>query len=124
MCYSEFNEIMDAIIHMDADVITIETSRSDMKLLDVFNKVNYPNEIGPSVYDMHSSNIPDEAHVMGLINKASENILPERLWINPDCGLKTHQWDEVLPALKNMVSAAKKLRTLEADKISIASQIL
>jgi 5-methyltetrahydropteroyltriglutamate--homocysteine methyltransferase len=121
MCYSEFNDIMDAIIHMDADVITIETSRSDMKLLNVFNKVNYPNEIGPGVYDIHSPNIPDETHIIGLINKASENIPPERLWINPDCGLKTRHWDEVLPALKNMVSAAKKLRELEADKISTAS---
>jgi 5-methyltetrahydropteroyltriglutamate--homocysteine methyltransferase len=121
MCYSEFNDIMDAIIHMDADVITIETSRSDMKLLNVFNKVNYPNEIRPGVYDIHSPNIPDETHIIGLINKASENIPPERLWINPDCGLKTRHWDEVLPALKNMVSAAKKLRELEADKISTAS---
>jgi 5-methyltetrahydropteroyltriglutamate--homocysteine methyltransferase len=118
MCYSEFNDIMDAIIHMDADVITIETSRSDMKLLNVFNEVNYPNEIGPGVYDIHSPNLPDEAHIIDLINKASKNIPAERLWINPDCGLKTRQWDEVLPALKNMVSAAKKLRVMEANKIS------
>jgi 5-methyltetrahydropteroyltriglutamate--homocysteine methyltransferase len=117
MCYSEFNDIMEAIIHMDADVITIETSRSDMKLLSVFNDVNYPNEIGPGVYDIHSPNIPDETHIINLINKASENIPSERLWINPDCGLKTRQWDEVLPALKNMVNAAKKLRELEAEKI-------
>lgn len=116
MCYSEFNDIMSAIIHMDADVITIETSRSDMALLDVFKKVNYPNEIGPGVYDIHSPNIPDENHMVDLIQKASENIPAERLWINPDCGLKTRQWDEVLPALKNMVSAAKKLRQIEAKK--------
>ncbi|MFT5421232.1 MAG: 5-methyltetrahydropteroyltriglutamate--homocysteine methyltransferase [Candidatus Endobugula sp.] len=77
MCYSEFNDIMDAIIHMDADVITIETSRSDMKLLSVFNEVNYPNEIGPGVYDIHSPNIPDETHIIHLINKASENISAE-----------------------------------------------
>jgi 5-methyltetrahydropteroyltriglutamate--homocysteine methyltransferase len=121
MCYSEFNDIMDAIIHMDADVITIETSRSDMKLLSVFNEVNYPNEIGPGVYDIHSPNIPDEAQIIDLINKACENIPPERLWINPDCGLKTRQWDEVLPALKNMVNAAKKLREVEADKLREAS---
>ena len=121
MCYSEFNDIMDAIIHMDADVITIETSRSDMKLLGVFNEVNYPNEIGPGVYDIHSPNIPDEAQIIDLINKASENIPSERLWINPDCGLKTRQWDEVLPALKNMVNAAKKLRDVEADKLREAS---
>jgi 5-methyltetrahydropteroyltriglutamate--homocysteine methyltransferase len=121
MCYSEFNDIMDAIIHMDADVITIETSRSDMKLLSVFNEVNYPNEIGPGVYDIHSPNIPDEAQIIDLINKACENIPPERLWINPDCGLKTRQWNEVLPALKNMVNAAKKLREVEADKLREAS---
>ena len=121
MCYSEFNDIMDAIVHMDADVITIETSRSDMKLLSVFNEVNYPNEIGPGVYDIHSPNIPDEAQIIDLINKACENIPSERLWINPDCGLKTRQWDEVLPALKNMVNAAKKLREVEADKLREAS---
>lgn len=120
MCYSEFNDIMDAIIHMDADVITIETSRSDMKLLTVFNDVNYPNEIGPGVYDIHSPNIPNENHIIDLMNKASKNIPPERLWINPDCGLKTRQWDEVLPALKNMVNAAAKLRDIEAKKINKA----
>ncbi|MDO3384815.1 5-methyltetrahydropteroyltriglutamate--homocysteine S-methyltransferase [Gilvimarinus sp. SDUM040013] len=110
MCYSEFNDIIDAIAHMDADVITIETSRSDMELLDVFDSFKYPNEIGPGVYDIHSPNIPSEEHIVNLMGKARERIPAERLWINPDCGLKTRQWDEVRPALQNMVSAAKSLR--------------
>ncbi len=110
MCYSEFNDIISAIAEMDADVITIETSRSDMELLDAFDDFNYPNEIGPGVYDIHSPNIPTEQHMVALIRKAAERIPAERLWVNPDCGLKTRQWKEVLPALTNMVAAAKILR--------------
>ncbi|MFQ3199952.1 MAG: 5-methyltetrahydropteroyltriglutamate--homocysteine methyltransferase [Zhongshania sp.] len=110
MCYSEFNDIIAAIAEMDADVITIETSRSDMELLDVFDDFNYPNQIGPGVYDIHSPNIPSVAQIVGLMEKAAERIPIERLWVNPDCGLKTRHWDEVLPALKNMVAAAKTLR--------------
>lgn len=110
MCYSEFNDIIKSIADMDADVITIETSRSDMELLDAFDNFNYPNEIGPGVYDIHSPNIPTEEHMVQLMLKAAERIPAERLWVNPDCGLKTRQWNEVIPALTNMVSAAKKLR--------------
>lgn len=110
MCYSEFNDIIESIAHMDADVITIETSRSDMELLDVFEQFDYPNEIGPGVYDIHSPNIPTEAQAVNLMSKAAERIPAERLWVNPDCGLKTRQWAEVVPALKNIVEAAKKLR--------------
>ncbi len=110
MCYSEFNDIIAPIADMDADVITIETSRSDMELLDVFDDFNYPNQIGPGVYDIHSPNIPSEEHIVTLMKKAAERIPAERLWVNPDCGLKTRQWNEVLPALTNMVSAARKLR--------------
>ncbi|WP_339897294.1 5-methyltetrahydropteroyltriglutamate--homocysteine S-methyltransferase [uncultured Gilvimarinus sp.] len=110
MCYSEFNDIIESIAHMDADVITIETSRSDMELLDAFDSFNYPNDIGPGVYDIHSPNIPSQEHIINLMSKAGERIPAERLWVNPDCGLKTRQWDEVVPALKNMVSAAKALR--------------
>ena len=110
MCYSEFNDIIASIADMDADVITIETSRSDMKLLDVFDHFNYPNEIGPGVYDIHSPNIPTQEHIVQLIKKAAERIPAERLWVNPDCGLKTRQWAEVIPALTNMVAAAKALR--------------
>lgn len=112
MCYSEFNDIIEAIAQMDADVITIETSRSDMELLDVFDTFNYPNEIGPGVYDIHSPNIPTEQQMIELMTKAVKRIPAERLWVNPDCGLKTRQWSEVKPALKNMVLAAEKLRAL------------
>jgi 5-methyltetrahydropteroyltriglutamate--homocysteine methyltransferase len=114
MCYSEFNDIIASIADMDADVITIETSRSDMELLDAFDNFNYPNEIGPGVYDIHSPNIPTEAHMVDLMKKAAERVPAERLWVNPDCGLKTRQWNEVIPALTNMVAAAKTLRATVA----------
>ncbi|WP_027014199.1 5-methyltetrahydropteroyltriglutamate--homocysteine S-methyltransferase [Comamonas composti] len=110
MCYSEFNDIIESIADMDADVITIETSRSDMELLDAFENFHYPNEIGPGVYDIHSPNIPTQEHIVGLMKKAAERIPAKRLWVNPDCGLKTRQWAEVIPALRNMVAAAKILR--------------
>ncbi|WP_343640494.1 5-methyltetrahydropteroyltriglutamate--homocysteine S-methyltransferase [Roseateles sp.] len=110
MCYSEFNDIIASIADMDADVITIETSRSDMELLDAFDSFNYPNEIGPGVYDIHSPNIPTQAHIVDLMKKAAQRIPAERLWVNPDCGLKTRQWGEVIPALTNMVAAARTLR--------------
>ena len=110
MCYSEFNDIIASIAEMDADVITIETSRSDMELLDAFENFSYPNEIGPGVYDIHSPNIPSEAHIVQLMQKAAERIPAQRLWVNPDCGLKTRQWAEVIPALTNMVAAARTLR--------------
>jgi 5-methyltetrahydropteroyltriglutamate--homocysteine methyltransferase len=110
MCYSEFNDIIASIADMDADVITIETSRSDMELLDTFDNFKYPNGIGPGVYDIHSPNIPTEQHMVNLMRKAAARIPAERLWVNPDCGLKTRQWAEVIPALTNMVAAAKALR--------------
>ncbi|KIF83728.1 5-methyltetrahydropteroyltriglutamate--homocysteine S-methyltransferase [Noviherbaspirillum autotrophicum] len=110
MCYSEFNDIIASIADMDADVITIETSRSDMELLDAFDNFKYPNEIGPGVYDIHSPNIPTQEHIVQLMKKAADRIPAERLWVNPDCGLKTRQWAEVIPALTNMVLAAKALR--------------
>ncbi|SET59328.1 5-methyltetrahydropteroyltriglutamate--homocysteine S-methyltransferase [Variovorax sp. OV084] len=112
MCYSEFNDIIASIADMDADVITIETSRSDMELLDAFDNFKYPNEIGPGVYDIHSPNIPSQEHIVQLMRKAAERVPAERLWVNPDCGLKTRQWAEVVPALTNMVAAAKTLRAL------------
>ncbi|WNB74049.1 5-methyltetrahydropteroyltriglutamate--homocysteine S-methyltransferase [Methylomonas koyamae] len=110
MCYSEFNDIIAAIADMDADAITIETSRSDMELLDAFEHFNYPNGIGPGVYDIHSPNIPSERHIVALMQKAAERIPAEQLWVNPDCGLKTRRWEEVIPALTQMVAAAKTLR--------------
>ncbi|MGM0825415.1 MAG: 5-methyltetrahydropteroyltriglutamate--homocysteine S-methyltransferase [Pseudomonadota bacterium] len=110
MCYSEFNDIIDAIAALDADVITIETSRSDMELLDAFQDFAYPNDIGPGVYDIHTPNTPDVAWMMALMEKALDKIPAERLWVNPDCGLKTRGWAEVEPALANMVEAARQLR--------------
>ena len=110
MCYSEFNEIIDSVAALDADVITIETSRSNMELLNAFEEFNYPNEIGPGVYDIHSPNIPNQEWIVELIEKAAAQIPVERLWVNPDCGLKTRNWEETEAALTNMVSAAKTLR--------------
>ncbi len=110
MCYSEFNDIIESIAALDADVITIETARSDMELLDVFDDFKYPNEIGPGVYDIHSPNIPSQKRMVELMQKAAARIPAERLWVNPDCGLKTRQWSEVIPALSSMVSAARSLR--------------
>jgi 5-methyltetrahydropteroyltriglutamate--homocysteine methyltransferase len=114
MCYSEFNDIIESIAAMDADVITIETSRSDMELLDVFNDFNYPNDIGPGVYDIHSPNIPSVDHMVSLINKAAERIDVRKLWVNPDCGLKTRNWQQVKPALEAMVFASQILRKQHA----------
>ncbi len=112
MCYSEFNDIIDSIANLDADVITIETSRSNMELLEAFVEFKYPNEIGPGVYDIHSPRVPSEGEMVNLMNKA-EAVLPSgNLWVNPDCGLKTREWKEVEPSLTNMVKAASKLRSL------------
>ena len=110
MCYSEFNDIIKAIARMDADVITIETSRSDMELLDAFKNFEYPNDIGPGVYDIHSPNVPGQQQIIKLMKLAAERIPAERLWVNPDCGLKTRKWEEVTPALEAMVAAAQALR--------------
>ncbi len=110
MCYSEFNEIIESVAALDADVITIETSRSNMELLKAFEEFNYPNEIGPGVYDIHSPNVPTEEWITNLLRKAAEKIPVERLWVNPDCGLKTRNWPETEASLSNMISAAKSLR--------------
>ncbi|SFM07860.1 5-methyltetrahydropteroyltriglutamate--homocysteine methyltransferase [Nitrosomonas communis] len=110
MCYSKFNDILPAIAEMDADVITIETSRSRMELLDAFVQFAYPNEIGPGVYDIHSPRIPDTGEMLALLKKALRHIPPQQLWVNPDCGLKTRDWAETHVALKKMVSAAPILR--------------
>jgi len=111
MCYSEFNDIIQSIADMDADVITIETSRSNMELLEAFVNFKYPNEIGLGVYDIHSPRVPSEEEMVNLMSKA-EAVLPRaNLWVNPDCGLKTRGWKEVVPALTNMVEAALRLRS-------------
>jgi 5-methyltetrahydropteroyltriglutamate--homocysteine methyltransferase len=111
MCYSEFNDIISAIAELDADVITIETSRSNMELLDAFIDFNYPNEIGPGVYDIHSPNIPTTDDMIALLKKAGERIESDKLWVNPDCGLKTRQWQDVKISLAHMTEAAKALRS-------------
>ena len=110
MCYSEFNDIIEDIAAMDADVITIETSRSQMELLDVFAAFKYPNDIGPGVYDIHSPRVPSKEEMIDLIHKASKVIPAKQLWVNPDCGLKTRAWPETKAALEAMVDAAKTLR--------------
>lgn len=110
MCYSEFDDIIDAIAKMDADVITIESSRSGNELLDTLQRFRYPNQIGPGVYDIHSPNIPTIERIKAIITQASTIFDRDQIWINPDCGLKTRRWEEVKPALENMVKAAKLLR--------------
>ncbi len=110
MCYSEFNEIIHAIADMDADVISVEASRSQMELLHAFRDFAYPNEIGPGVYDIHSPRIPSREEIVALLRKAVEVLRPDQVWVNPDCGLKTRRWEEVTPALTAMVEAALEMR--------------
>lgn len=110
MCYSEFNDIIEHIAAMDADVITIECSRSQMELLNVFRDFNYPNEIGPGVYDIHSARVPETSEMVNLLKKAARYIDKEKLWVNPDCGLKTRGWTETKASLIRMVEAAKEMR--------------
>ena len=110
MCYSEFNDIIEAIAEMDADVISIEASRSKMELLESFDAFDYPNEIGPGVYDIHSPRVPTAEEMEALIRKALTVLDPEQMWVNPDCGLKTRRWVEVRPSLENMVQAAENVR--------------
>ena len=110
MCYSEFNDILPAIAALDADVITIETSRSDMELLSAFGDFKYPNDIGPGVYDIHSPRVPTAQEIEHLLRKALQVVPKERLWVNPDCGLKTRGWPETIAALKVMVEVTKQLR--------------
>ena len=110
MCYSEFNDIIESIAALDADVISIEASRSDMELLDAFVKFKYPNEIGPGVYDIHSPRVPETEEIMGRLQKALRAIPAEQLWVNPDCGLKTRGWPEVQASLTNLVAAARRIR--------------
>lgn len=110
MCYSEFNDIIASIGEMDADVLSIETARSQMELLDAFAGYRYPAEIGPGVYDIHSPRIPTTEAMVALLGAAARRLPPEQIWVNPDCGLKTRKWPEVRPALENMVAAARAVR--------------
>lgn len=119
MCYAEFNDIIQSIADMDADVITIECSRSQMELLDAFADFKYPNEIGPGVYDIHSPRVPSKEEMVNLLKKAQEFIPSAQLWVNPDCGLKTRHWDETKKALTEMVSAAKVLRESVEEAVTL-----
>ena len=110
MCYSAFDDIIDAVARMDADVLSIETSRSDMTLLDTFARVSYPNGIGPGVYDVHSPAVPVTAEIENHLNKALTVLTPDQLWVNPDCGLKTRRWEEVRPSMSAIVQAAARVR--------------
>jgi 5-methyltetrahydropteroyltriglutamate--homocysteine methyltransferase len=119
MCYSEFNDIIQNIADMDADVITIECSRSQMELLDVFADFKYPNEIGPGVYDIHSPRVPRKEEMVALLEKAKKVIPVRQLWVNPDCGLKTRHWEETKKALTEMVAAAKVLRESVEEAVTL-----
>lgn len=111
MCYSEFDDIIEEIDNMDADVITFEASRSDLAILDVLKEKNFRTEVGPGVYDIHSPRIPQKDEIKNTLKKITERISPEKLWVNPDCGLKTRGIDETVPSLKNLVDAAKEIRS-------------
>jgi 5-methyltetrahydropteroyltriglutamate--homocysteine methyltransferase len=110
MCYSEFNDIIEAVAAMDADVVSIESARSQMELLEVFRRFRYPNGIGPGVYDIHSPRVPSREEIVTLLERALRHLPAAQLWVNPDCGLKTRTWDEVIPALRAMVEAARTVR--------------
>lgn len=115
MCYSAFDDIIGSVAAMDADVLSIETSRSDMELLDTFGRVGYPNGVGPGVYDVHSPAVPSVSEIEGLLRKALTVLDPQQLWVNPDCGLKTRRWEEVRPALDAMVVATMHIRRESAE---------
>lgn len=119
MCYCEFNDIIESIAALDADVISIETSRSNMELLSAFTDYRYPNEIGPGVYDIHSPRVPSVEEMTDLLRKAAAVLPVENIWVNPDCGLKTRGWEETISALRNMVEAARILR---AEVLSAPAQ--
>ena len=116
MCYSEFGDIIDAIIALDADVLAIEASRSQMELLDAFEGQAYPYQIGPGVYDVHSPRVPEVAEIVALLEKACKVMPVENIWVNPDCGLKTRGEAEAMAALKNLVEAARIMRSRFAAK--------
>jgi 5-methyltetrahydropteroyltriglutamate--homocysteine methyltransferase len=116
MCYAEFGEILDSVVCMDADVVSMEAARSGMELLEAFAGSEYPNNIGPGVYDIHSPRVPSTEEIESLIRKALTVFRPEQLWVNPDCGLKTRRWEEVRPALRNMVNATRRVRAWLASQ--------
>ena len=110
MCYCEFNDIIEAIAELDADVISMESSRSEMELLEAFRTFRYPNDIGPGVWDIHSPRVPSVEEIINLLNKGLQVVPRKQFWVNPDCGLKTRGWEEVRASLNNMIAAARQLR--------------
>jgi 5-methyltetrahydropteroyltriglutamate--homocysteine methyltransferase len=116
MCYSEFNDIIEAIANMDADVISIEASRSQLELLNTFVTYRYPNEIGPGIYDIHSPRIPSRQECEEILSRILEVLPIDQIWVNPDCGLKTRRWEEVKPALANLVAAAQSRRSFQGKQ--------
>jgi 5-methyltetrahydropteroyltriglutamate--homocysteine methyltransferase len=123
MCYCEFNDIIESVAALDADVISIETSRSQMELLDAFVQFRYPADIGPGIWDIHSPRVPSTDEMTSLLHKALTVLSPEQVWVNPDCGLKTRGWEEVTSALKNLVETARRLRVeLTVDRLATASK--
>jgi 5-methyltetrahydropteroyltriglutamate--homocysteine methyltransferase len=111
MCYSEFNDVIRVIARMDADAISIESARSGSELLEAFKEYKYPNEIGPGVYDIHSPRVPSTTEIVDALSRMRDVLDRRQIWVNPDCGLKTRGWEETLPSLRNMVEAARQLRT-------------
>jgi 5-methyltetrahydropteroyltriglutamate--homocysteine methyltransferase len=116
MCYCEFNDIIESIAALDADVISIEASRSNMELLQAFTHFRYPNEVGPGVWDIHSPRVPSTDEMTALLQKAAAVLPVHNLWVNPDCGLKTRGWEETKAALRNMIDAARALRAQTAAR--------
>jgi 5-methyltetrahydropteroyltriglutamate--homocysteine methyltransferase len=116
MCYSEFNDIIDSINAMDADVISIENSRSDAELLEVFRQFEYDKEIGPGVYDIHSPRVPSQPEIAERLREATAVLKRDLVWVNPDCGLKTRRYEETEPSLRHMVAAARQLRLAMAEQ--------
>jgi 5-methyltetrahydropteroyltriglutamate--homocysteine methyltransferase len=110
MCYSEFNDVVQVIARMDADVVSIENARSGSELLRAFERFSYPNEIGPGVYDIHSPRVPAVSEIVTALRTMQKVLQARQIWVNPDCGLKTRGWAETIPALKNLVAAARELR--------------
>jgi 5-methyltetrahydropteroyltriglutamate--homocysteine methyltransferase len=118
MCYSDFEDIIEAIAEMDADVLLVEGARSGMRILDLLRRYPYPGDVGPGVYDVHSPRVPGPEEIEALLREAGRVVPPDRLWVNPDCGLKTRRWDEVRPALAAMVAAARRLRAERDDPVA------
>jgi 5-methyltetrahydropteroyltriglutamate--homocysteine methyltransferase len=116
MCYAEFDDILDAIAELDVDVISIEATRSGMALLQALADFQYPNQIGPGIYDIHSPRVPEAEEMVGLLRRAAKVLPVTDLWVNPDCGLKTRRWSEVRPALLNLVAAARQVRAMREGR--------